>query len=74
MKCPYCGSEMQEGRLTGDGRSRVHWVPDGEKLTVADRLTGRGLVDAKYHLSEFVIRAQYCAGCEKMIFDTKIQK
>lgn len=28
MKCPYCGQEMQLGRLQGAGGHAVFWFPD----------------------------------------------
>ena len=72
MKCPFCENEMQIGLITGDGRTKVHWTPEGEKLSLIDNIVGKGRIDADYTLSQFKIKANYCTKCKKMIFDTDI--
>lgn len=72
MKCPFCENEMQLGLITGDGRSTVHWTPEGEKLGVLASMVGKGRIDADYTLTKFSIKANYCSKCKKMIFDTDI--
>lgn len=74
MVCPFCEAEMQHGRLTGEGRSKVVWERDGEKLGFLDKIGGIGAVDAKYTFSKFIIEADYCPKCRKMIFSTNIAK
>lgn len=74
MKCPFCGEEMQHGAICGDGRSRVSWEAEGEKIGFFDKLAGVGLIDAKYTWGWFRIEADYCQQCHKMIFDTVIGK
>lgn len=74
MKCPYCGEEMQHGTITGDGRSKVCWEADGEKIGFFDKLVGVGLIDAKYTLTQFHIVADHCLQCHKIIFDAEIGK
>ncbi len=72
MICPYCSKEMKKGVITGDGRSKVFWEPENEKLDMLDKLIGKGMIDAKYSLSKFRIEADYCESCKKMIFSTNI--
>ena len=72
MQCPYCNTEMKKGVLTGDGRSKVRWHENGEKIGMVDKLSGVGMIDAKYTLTTFEIESHYCESCHKMIFDTKI--
>ncbi len=74
MKCPFCGEKMLEGFISGDGRSKVYWEADGEKINFLEKALGRGMIDAKYSLSKFKIHSFYCPFCSKMIFDTKIGK
>ncbi len=74
MICPFCGKEMQNGILKGDGRSRVKWYSEDTKPGVIDRMLGTGCVTAvKYSLAVFEIEACYCYDCKKMIFETDIQ-
>ena len=74
MRCPFCGKEMRKGVLSGDGRSKVFWEHENEKLGVMDKLFGKGMIDAEYSLSKFKIQADYCDDCKKMIFSTDIGK
>lgn len=46
MICPFCGKEMEQGALSGDGRSNVWWET-GEKRSVRDLLAGKGMVELK---------------------------
>lgn len=74
MKCPFCSSPMREGCITGDGRTKVRWIENGEKLYLSDMLSGKGIVkSAKYSLAKFSISGYYCTICKKMIFDTEIE-
>lgn len=72
MLCPYCDTEMKKGVLTGDGRSKVRWHENGEKIGMVDKISGVGMIDAKYTLTTFEIESYYCENCHKMIFDTDI--
>lgn len=72
MKCPFCDNEMQSGKITGDGRSKVHWIPEGDKPGILESMIGKGRIDAEYTLTKFSIEANYCGQCKKMIFDTEI--
>lgn len=75
MKCPFCGGEMQEGSLSGDGRSRVRWEADNEeKAGLLEKALGKGAVSAEYSLSKFKMRGSYCPACKKMILDADIEK
>jgi hypothetical protein len=72
MQCPYCNNEMDKGIISGDGRRKVCWYKDGEKIGMLDRMAGKGMIDAKYTLSRFKIEGSYCSSCYKMIFDTRV--
>ena len=74
MICPFCGKEMQQGILSGDGRSNVTFRA-GDKMTGGfDRLIGIDKITAaRYTLTSFTIDAYYCTDCKKMIFDTEIK-
>ncbi len=74
MICPYCGKEMREGLLTGDGRSALRWSDNDEKLSIFDKLGGKGTVEsAQYNWAAFKLDAVYCSDCKKLIIDTDIQ-
>lgn len=74
MKCPYCGNEMEHGIMSGDGRSGVHFAPEGKKLTLGDKLTGVGALKVKHRFTTFLIEADYCEKCKKMILDVEVGK
>ena len=78
MKCPYCNEEMQHGRLSGDGRSRVRFVQEGKKLSWADDLTGVGVVKTNKGSNtsfwKFWLEADYCEKCRKIIMDAEVGK
>lgn len=75
MICPFCGKEMRKGILSGDGRSFLVWKPEGEKLSWADRLVGKGRVTAaSYKLGALKLETFFCDSCRKMIFDTDVGK
>ena len=73
MKCPYCGQEMLEGIISGDGRSGVYWKAGDQKANFMDKLGGTGKIESvRYTLATFTIEANYCLPCKKMIFETEI--
>lgn len=75
MNCPYCDREMTIGNLIGDGRSGVHFQPQGVKFTLGDILSGVGKVEAaQFKWFKFQIPAYHCSRCRKMIIDTAISK
>lgn len=76
MDCPFCSIPMKEGCITGDGRTKVRWTENGEKLHLSDILSEKGIVkSAKYSLFvKFSISGYYCTVCRKIIFDTDIEK
>lgn len=64
MICPFCGREMEPGRLTAGGYW-VRWIPEG----------GADLMDA-VTVSRFSLRnkgtpAFLCQTCRKLIADLK---
>lgn len=75
MKCPYCNQEMQNGIISGDGRSKVYWKAGGKKANFTDKLGGTGKLEAvNYSLATFTIEADYCVTCKKIIFETDISE
>ena len=64
---------MQQGILSGDGRSNVTWKQGSKRSGALERMIGVGKVTAaKLTLTSFTIDAAYCPDCKKMIFDTDI--
>ncbi len=75
MKCPYCNDEMKKGTITGDGRAKVKWVPEGDKIGAGDLFTEKGVLSAPtYSMSKFKMSSFYCERCKKMMFDTEVKK
>ena len=81
MKSPFCGGDMQAGKIHFDGRSRLRWRPEGMPKSGLDRfwddLGGVGeLIGAEYDWTGIggKIRGDYCPACQKMILETKIAK
>lgn len=75
MICPFCGSEMEKGILSGDGRSPVTWKQGDRKTGAMDKIVGLGTVTAaKRTLAAFTIESFFCRECRKMIFDTDVTK
>lgn len=66
---------MKEGCISGDGRTKVRWTENGDKLYLSDILSEKGVVkSAKYSLVKFSISGYYCTVCRKIIIDTDIEK
>ena len=75
MECPYCKEEMINGELVGDGRMRVRFHKEGEKINLTDKaFSEKGCINAKYSLTQFKISACYCDKCKKLIIDTDIKE
>lgn len=75
MNCPFCNKEMIKGVMTGDGRRKVRWHAEGEKISLTESaFTEKGLIDANYTLTKFNIDSFYCENCRKMIFETDVKK
>lgn len=74
MECPFCGKEMRKGILSGDVRSKIFWNPENEKLSMLDKMAGKGMIDAEYSLTKFKILSDYCDTCKKMVFSTGLGK
>ncbi|MBR4501187.1 MAG: hypothetical protein IKP22_04785 [Clostridia bacterium] len=74
MQCPFCGQEMQQGILSGDGRSNVCFKAGDKKTGWFDSMMGTGKLTAvKHTLVSFSIEAFFCDRCKKMIIETDIQ-
>ncbi len=66
---------MKPGTLTGDGRAKVRWKVQGEKIGISDKLfTEKGCVRANYTFTEFQIPSDYCNKCDKIIIDAHLSK
>jgi hypothetical protein len=75
MICPFCGTEMEKGILSGDGRSKVRWKAGDKKADIWDALSCLGSVSAvKYTLTAFTVEAFFCFACKKMIIETDVDK
>ena len=77
MKCPFCGEEMQSGKLIGDGRDSLLWRTGDKKRDFFDWLSGKDTFvpeNVERTLTKFKIISDYCPKCEKLIIDTKMSK
>lgn len=76
MKCPYCNKEMEQGIISGDGRYGVYWKTGNKKANIIDKLIGKArvieAVDYTYIRNTFIIKANYCDTCKKILIDTEI--
>ncbi len=73
MTCPFCGKEMLNGIISGDGRSPVSWKQGEKKAGLVDRIVGAGILTAaKRTLTAFTVESCFCPDCKKMIFDTNV--
>lgn len=76
MNCPWCGKEMQTGRLIFGGRALLYeplWKADGEKYGLLDHLLCEdGVIVTGMDISGFdrtKIRADHCPDCKKFVID-----
>ncbi|MBQ8799920.1 MAG: hypothetical protein IJZ55_10180 [Lachnospiraceae bacterium] len=75
MECPYCKQEMKQGYLKGDGRMSVRWHEEGKRISLGDKMTGSGGLQAtKYSWGTFKLPGRYCKSCKKLIIDTFISE
>ena len=75
MNCPWCEREMQMGEITGDGRTRLRFQPEGKKLTFGEMLCGTGLLTAaRYKWAGCYLPAHYCRHCGRMVIETQVEK
>ncbi len=75
MICPWCKKEMQAGIISGDGRSRVRFQPDGVKYSFGDILAGVGILEAAQ--TNWVVSripAHYCHHCGKIVIESKVAR
>lgn len=77
MICPFCGKEMEDGRILGTGTLGTVWLPSGVNAPVIDssiNIEERGGLSLADHCS-FGLRERYsltthiCRSCSKGIFD-----
>ena len=74
MNCPYCGVEMTNGMLMGDGRGKVYWQESSDARSLPDRMTlsKKYLKNAKYSLLNFKIDCDYCSICKKIVMNVEL--
>ncbi len=73
MTCPYCGQAMTPGTLVFDARCPAFFVADGEKLSLGDRISGKGRVDTRTSFWQgATMSGAYCDACRKLILDTQV--
>ncbi len=70
MKCPYCKREMTAGTLSGHGGSMLKFTPQNAPRSFFG--SGKVIRNARYDLSRFEIKSNYCESCQKMIFDARM--
>lgn len=59
IKCPYCGSDMEEGALVS--RMVPQWIKKGEKKGV--------LLNCRKKFTQNELLARCCVKCKKIILD-----
>lgn len=68
-KCPYCGKEMKNGFVEGDGRQSLIWVEEDQKRNIVqDMFDKKCIVIEKaglFHKTH--VKASYCIICKKII-------
>lgn len=77
MRCPYCGSEMEQGRVTTTATDGLYWFPEGEaanpKLNTMKNVTAKGgiVLDGPYLLGWELasVSACCCRACKKIVID-----
>ena len=72
MKCPYCGGEMQHGKLMGDARNYLRFEQEGKKYTLGDKLCGVGRIRTGRRWASFQLDADYCVKCKKLVMDVDV--
>lgn len=68
MKCPYCGREMDLGRVSAGGH-RADWIPEGKGLPLFAWSQSPGVELLKYSLSSKGTPAFRCESCRKVIIE-----
>lgn len=73
MNCPWCGKEMQSGKIMVSCQFQPHWRREDEKGSKVDRFFGFDKKEIQGIDQSFVgwtkIAAFYCPDCKKFIFD-----
>ena len=72
MICPYCGGEMEDGRI--EARRPILWMPGKERklfdLLITELHPGSVcLSESKICKSEKIVNAFLCMRCRKIIVD-----
>jgi len=70
MICPFCNEEMKKCFLIGDARSKVSLVGEDDKISIFDKIYGKGEIkETEYTLLNFRIKCDYCRKCGKIIMN-----
>lgn len=70
--CPYCGAEMEKGKLSGDGRSPIQYSIEKESLPIIDSIkeNERHFIVAKPKFFGYAVKECFrCIKCRKIIID-----
>ena len=70
--CPYCGTEMEKGKLSGDGRSPIQYSIEKETLPIIDSIkeNERHFIVAKPKFFGYAVKECFrCRMCHKIIID-----
>lgn len=70
--CPYCGAEMEKGKLSGDGRTPIQYSIEKETLPIIDSIkeNERHFIVAKPKFFGYAVKECFrCRMCRKIIID-----
>jgi len=67
MTCPYCGKEMEKGRI-GCGDRAIDWVPDGHTGTLFEFIKPTSGVRVNPMFSNGAC-AYHCEACRKIVVE-----
>ena len=72
MKCPYCGAEMEKGRIE-QPRGLIAWTPEDAKVPFFfPAITGKCVILAEENMGPAfgsAVSAALCRTCGKVIID-----
>ena len=72
MRCPYCGKEMELGRV--ESRNELSWKEGTKRGWRMDKVSPNSVVLSKFSFftKDPAVRAFLCRSCEKIIIDYSV--
>lgn len=70
MVCPFCNNEMIKGKIFGNARRKLQWVPEDEKLILG--VWSNNAITLKNQTGttgNYQVKAFACKKCKKLIAD-----